>query len=298
MWGTLLENVGGVYQVLPDGGALPIEAALRGRLKQEARSGDRLVAGERVLIVEADDGGWTIESIEQRRSELLRADFTRHRPKVVAANVDRVFVVASTLGGATPGERVDRFLLLAEASQLPAYAIANKIDLPDGVGCAEALEARLAKSGYPVLRTSAQTGAGIAELRALLADGVSVFMGPSGVGKSSLLNAVAPGLSLRTGAVSEKWGGGRHTTVSARLVPVGTTGGWVVDTPGFSDATVWGLEGDGLTGAFPEFRPFASDCRFRGCSHRHEPQCAIREAVARGEVHPDRYASYVRLSEG
>jgi ribosome biogenesis GTPase len=297
VWGTLLENVGGVYRVRPDGEETPVEAALRGRIKQEARSGDRLVAGERVRIVQAPDGGWTVEATAPRRSELLRAGFTRHRAKVVAANVDRVFVVAAPLGGAPPGERVDRFLLLAEASRIPAIVLSNKVDLAEGEACAVSLEARLAGAGYPVLRTSAQSGAGIPELQALLGTGVSVFMGPSGVGKSSLLNAVAPGLELRTGAVSEKWGGGRHTTVSARLVPVGETGAWVVDTPGFSDATAWGLEGTELADAFPEFRPFAGACHFRGCSHRHEPKCAVRGALARGELHPQRYESYVKLSE-
>jgi ribosome biogenesis GTPase / thiamine phosphate phosphatase len=295
-WGILLENVGGIHRVRLDDGGHHVEASLRGRLKQEARAGDRLAAGERVHVVQAPDGGWTLESVAPRRSELLRADFTRHRPKVVAANVDRAFVVVAPLGGAIPGERADRFLLLAEASGIPAVLVLNKVDLPDGTLCAEVLEDRFSGSGYPLLRTSAQTGEGIDALRSYLSDGVSVLMGPSGVGKSSLLNAVAPGLELRTGAVSEKWGGGRHTTVSPRLVPVGDTGGWVVDTPGFSDATVWGLDPLELAEAFPEFRPYSPLCRFRGCSHRHEPGCAVRAAVEAGAIHPDRFANYERLA--
>ena len=294
MKGTLLASVGGVYRVLLDGADLPVDASLRGRLKQEVRGGERLVAGDRVDAVQAEDGGWTVEHVEARSSELLRAGLRGRKAKVVAANVDQAVVVASVLRPDLSEELVDRFLALAELSDLPAIVVANKVDLPGGEAVAERLQSRLAGTGYPVIRTSIVTGEGIPRLAEGLRGRTSVIMGPSGVGKSSLLNAVSPGLELRTGDVSQRRGGGRHTTVSARLVTL-VGGGWVVDTPGFSDVTAWDPDPAELARAFPEFRSRAGKCRFRGCRHLHEPGCAVKAAVDSGEVDAGRYASYCRM---
>jgi ribosome biogenesis GTPase / thiamine phosphate phosphatase len=296
MKGILLATVGGVYQVLPDGAGAPVDAFLRGRLKQEIRGGERLVAGDRVEVVQAEDGGWTVEAVEPRRSELLRAGLRGRKAKVVAANVDQAVVVASVLRPDLSEELVDRFLVLAELSDLPAIVVASKVELPGGAEVAQRLEARLAGAGYPLIRTSIVSGEGIPLLAERLRGRTSVIMGPSGVGKSSLLNTVSPGLELRTGDVSQRRGGGRHTTVSARLVEL-RGGGWVVDTPGFSDVMAWEPDPGELARAFPEFRSRSHACRFRGCSHLHEPGCAVKAAVEAGEVDAGRHASYRRMRE-
>jgi len=292
--GTLLEAVGGVYRVRPDGADEPVDAFLRGRLKQEIRTGERLVAGDRVGISRADDGTWTVERVAPRASELLRAGVGGRKAKVVAANVDQALVVVSALRPDLSEELVDRFLVLAELSELPALVVVNKMELEGAAEIAGRLESRLDGTGYDLFRTSALTGEGVPTLAGELREKTSVIMGPSGVGKSSLLNAVSPGLELRIGEVSLRRGGGRHTTVSARLVPL-AGGGWVVDTPGFSDVAAWDPDPRHLAWAFPEFRTRADDCRFRGCSHLHEPGCAVKEGVEAGEVDPGRYASYRRM---
>jgi ribosome biogenesis GTPase len=148
--------------------------------------------------------------------------------------------------------------------------------------------------GYPVVETSAVTGEGLEALRDLLCSGISVLMGASGVGKSSLLNAVEPGLGLRIGELSHKKGHGRHTTVSSRLIPL-ECGGLVADTPGFSDAGVWGAEQRQLEECFPDFHPFREECRFRACTHLHEPNCGVQSALARNEIAEKRFESYKSL---
>ncbi len=299
--GRLLETVGGVYRVLPDapgappGAVEPMEAFLRGRLKQEARTGDRLVAGDRVMASRGDDGTWTIDAVEPRRTELVRAGIRGRKAKVVAANVDRALVVVSLLRPDLRLELLDRFLLLAELSGLPAVVVLNKVDLPGAQAVAEEAEAHLQAAGYPVFRVSAETGEGVSALWARLREGTTVILGPSGAGKSSLLNAMAPGLELRTGEVSRRRGGGRHTTVSARLVSLGTGSGWVVDTPGFSDVAAFEPDPREVAGAFPEFRARAGACRFRGCTHLHEPGCSVQEGVEAGELPPGRLESYRRI---
>ncbi|TVP43815.1 MAG: ribosome small subunit-dependent GTPase A [Gemmatimonadales bacterium] len=292
--GTLLEALGGVYRVRPDGEETPVDAFLRGRLKQEIRTGERLVAGDRVAIARADDGTWTVERVAPRTSELLRAGVGGRKAKVVAANVDQALVVVSAVRPDLNEELVDRFLVLAELSELPVLVVVNKMEMEGAPEIARRLEARLDGTGYDVLRTSALTAEGVPKLAGELREKTSVVMGPSGVGKSSLLNAVSPGLELRIGEVSLRRGGGRHTTVSARLVPL-AGGGWVVDTPGFSDVAAWEPDPRHLAWAFPEFRARADDCRFRGCSHLHEPGCAVKEGVEAGEVDAGRYGSYRRM---
>jgi ribosome biogenesis GTPase len=283
-----------------------VEASLRGRLKREARTGDKVVIGDRIEVNTGPDGSVTVEEVLPRESQVVRRGPGGRRPKVVAANVDRLVAVASV---ARPDPRqplIDRLLVVGEANHLETLLVLNKVDLLPAVpardGEAE-LEARpealeladlYRAIGYPVLLTSAVTGEGLADLEAALTHGTSALAGLSGVGKSSLLNAIEPDLGLRTGELSHRQGRGRHTTVSARLIGL-RCGGFVADTPGFSDVGVWGVEPRDLGECFPEFSDFQGECRFRGCTHIHEPDCRVRAALEENRIHAGRYESYVGL---
>jgi ribosome biogenesis GTPase len=206
------------------------------------------------------------------------------------ANVDRIFVVTASREPAPVPSVLDRLLVLAEANDVTPALVVSKIDLDPGTE----LIARYRAAGYEVFPISAKLGLGLEAIRGWLPNHASVFTGPSGAGKSSLLNALEPGVALRTAAVSEKIGRGMHTTVSAVMIPL-SGGGWLVDTPGFSEVGLWGLEARGLAECFPEMRPLLGTCRFQDCRHVSEPGCGVRAAVADGRIHPDRYASYVLL---
>lgn len=293
MKGTVLRVGGGRYRVGLDDGRR-VEASLRGRLKLETRTGDRVVIGDRVRVEEAGEGTFAIEEVLPRRCEFVRRGPDDRRAKVVAANVDRLLVVVAAAEPDPSSLLVDRLLVLGEASEVEPVLVINKMDLEETGGRGSELAELYREVGYRILLTSARTGRGIEALRDLLCRGVSALVGPSGAGKSSLLNRVEPGLELRTGELSEKPRTGRHTTVTARLLELGC-GGRVADTPGFSDVGLWGVDPDELDLFFPEIAPRLEGCRFRRCSHLHEPGCAVREAVDRGEIDPRRWESYAEL---
>jgi ribosome biogenesis GTPase / thiamine phosphate phosphatase len=291
---TVLRSSGGVYDVQLEDGTVT-EASLRGRLKLEQRTGDRVVAGDIVEVSRQADGALTIESVASRRSELARrAPGHGRRAKVIVANVDRVVIVFAAAEPAPNRRLLDRFLVLAEANELEPLIVVNKTELVDD-DVVESLLAPYEAAGYATLRTSVKTGLNVAALRDQLCGSQSVVAGPSGVGKSSLLNAVQPGLGLRIGAVSEAVNKGQHTTVTARLIPL-ECGGHVADTPGLRELGLWGVEADELTACFPELARVADGCRFtRSCSHTHEPGCAVRAGVEAGEIDRERYESYCLL---
>jgi ribosome biogenesis GTPase / thiamine phosphate phosphatase len=290
---VVLSFVGGTYEIeLADGRTAA--AKLRGRLKLEQRTGERVVAGDRVEVRQHGDE-YTIESVEPRRSELARRAPGRggRRAKVLVANVDQVIVV---LAAAQPEPRLrllDRLLVLAEANALPAVIVINKIDLAEG----DDLRARFAAysaADYTLVFSSAVQGVGVDALADAVCGRESVLAGPSGVGKSSLLNALEPGLGLRIGAVSEAVGKGTHTTVSSHLIPL-RCGGYLADTPGLREVGLWGIDPSELPHLFPEFRGVAASCRFASCSHDHEPDCAVRAAVEEGAIDRARYESYLAM---
>jgi len=255
-----------------------------------------VTVGDHVRFLPAEARGDTpsegvIQSLLPRRSQLCRAN--EKRTHLIAANVDQVIVVTSTLMPPLKPSLVDRYLISASAGNMAAVICVNKIDLDeDGYG-AEVAE-RYRKIGYPALVTSTKTGQGFEELRAVLADKSSVFAGQSGVGKSTLLNAIQPGLKLRTGDVNVYTEKGCHTTTTAELIRL-DFGGYVVDTPGIRAFELAMVPLGELETHFVEFPPLIPQCKFSDCSHIHEVGCAIRAAMNRGEIDPDRYATYVRV---
>jgi ribosome biogenesis GTPase len=294
---TVLRSSGGVYDVELEDGTVA-EAVLRGRLKLEQRTGDRVVAGDIVEVSRHPDHSLTIEAVTPRRSQLARRapGGRSHKASVIVANIDRVILVFAAARPEPKARLLDRFLVLVEANALYALVVLNKVDLVSDDVAAGFL-APYEAAGYPTLRTCALTGLGVDALRAALCRARSVVTGPSGAGKSSLLNAVQPGLGRRVAAISEAVRKGRHTTVTAELIPL-TCSGYVADTPGLREVGLWGVEPQALAACFREFRPHTGACRFsRSCTHTHEPECAVRKAVDSGEIAHARYESYVILRE-
>ena len=313
--GTILGGTGGVWRVRTDAG-MELDASLRGRLKKSdygrreggairrdtvdaAGKGMKLAVGDRVRV-EQDERGevWAITEILPRRSRLARrAPGGGHGERVLAANVDQVVVVFAAARPDPHPRMLDRFLVIAEANDLAARIVINKVDLT-GEADAQARFAAYERMGYPVHYTSAKQQLGLGALRDSLAGRVSVLTGPSGVGKSSLMNALFPGLDLRVGEISESVNKGRHTTVGSHAHPLPAEGGgFLIDTPGLREVGLWSLPIERLDRCFPEFREFLEQCRFADCAHVSEPECAIRKALEDGRISAERYDSYLRLRE-
>jgi len=294
--GLIVRAQSGFFTVQTESG--PLTCQLRGRLKQGPRLGDIAAVGDRVQAARLADGTGMIESIEPRARSLVRLD---PRPRgiyqqVILANPDQAVFVFACANPSPHTRMLDRFLVIAEKQGLPAMVVANKLDLVDREE-AEATFGYYPALGYPVLYVSAKTGEGIELLRARLTGKVSALAGPSGVGKSSLLNAFQPGLGLAVREVGEATDRGRHTTNVRQLFPL-DGGGYVADTPGLRTLALWDTEPEELDGYFPEIAPRVAQCAFSDCTHSHEPGCAVRAAVEAGSVRPERYDSYLRLRSG
>jgi ribosome biogenesis GTPase len=313
--GIVASGTGGVWRVLAEDGC-EYDAVLRGRLKKSdtgRRAGGsirrntvaaasetmKLAVGDRVLL-ESDtrERAWAITEILPRKSRLARrAPGGGQGERILAANVDQVLVMFAAAKPEPHPRMLDRFLVIAEANDLAARIVINKVEL---VGEPQAREtfADYERAGYPVHFTSVKQGSGLDAVGQALVGRISVVSGPSGVGKSSLLNALFPGLGLRVAEISESVNKGRHTTVGAFLhrLPgeVGIAGA-VVDTPGLREIGMWELPIRELDRCFPEFRGLREDCRFADCSHIAEPRCAVREAVEKGAISRTRYESYAKL---
>lgn len=297
--GTVLRAQSGFFWIETEQEIL--ECTLRGRLKKDRQSSDIAVIGDVVEVLPTSPGHGAIEAVLPRRTKLARrAPFTRGvwKEDVLAANVEQVLLVFACASPEFSPRMLDRYLVLTESSELDPVIVANKVDL---VGEAQARElfALYERLNYPVLYTSATTGLGIEALRQRLAGRISVVTGRSGVGKSSLFNMVQPGLGLAVGEISAAVNKGRHTTRVAELIALNLPGGgYLADTPGIRELGLWRFPKEELGRCFREFRPFLGQCYFAGCSHIHEPDCAVRAALARGDIAPERYDSYVRLYEG
>ncbi len=305
--GLIIKEQSGFYWVAADDNQTYM-CQLRGRLKEEAKTSDIAAIGDRAMISLRREAGTdvlmgTIEHLAPRKSALSRALRTTgkrgagqaEREHVLIANADRALFVFAAAQPAPDLKMLDRLLVAGEKSAIGALLIVlNKIDL----GAPPALEAILAgyeRLGYRVLRASALYGDGVEELSSLLSDGISVFTGPSGVGKTSLLNCLQPGLGRQVKAVGSASQEGVHTTRDSALVPV--QGGYLADTPGIRSLAPWDIEPDELDAYFVDIARFVLDCKFSNCTHIDEPACAVRQAVKAGKIARHRYKHYLELRE-
>ncbi len=307
MMGTVSRVLPGQYQV-HTGQRMLTCTRLNVREKQSKKAvkqqAHELVVGDQVCLLETQPGIGQIVEVHPRRSQLVRRAVASRRgaatgAQVIAANVDQVVFVLAAANPEPHWNLLDRYLVSAHSTDLPALVCITKMDLVQGTGLERGLNAALdeyRRIGYSVVCTSSRDGYGVDDLQALLVGRTSVLFGSSGVGKTSLLNALSPGLGERVNAVNPVTGDGRHTTTTAQIFPLAW--GMIVDTPGIREFGLWDLDADSLDEYFPEMQPYLGRCRFRAnCSHTDEPGCAVRQAVAEGHISPRRFNSYLRLRE-
>lgn len=294
--GQVFRAQSGFYSVETGQGI--ITARLRGRLKRDRAEGDIIAVGDRVKISLTPEGTGMIEEIEPRERALVRLAPTARGvyQQVLLANLDQIVLVFAAAQPSPHLRMLDRFLVIAERQNIPPVIVANKVDLI-GLDQARDIFGLYGPLGYEVIYTSAKTGQGVEELRVRLAGKLSGLAGPSGVGKSSLLNAVQPNLGLIVREVSRSTEKGRHTTQVRQLYPL-DGGGYLADLPGLRTLALWDTEPEELDAYFVEIAPLVPYCQFNNCSHQNEPGCAVRAAVEAGKVHPERYESYLRLRFG
>lgn len=278
--GRIVRSLSGFYDVETDAGVITCRG--RGILRKE---GNSPLTGDLVEI-SVEHGKGMVDRILPRKNSFVR-------PAV--ANIDALVIFAANVNPITEPFLIDRVAAIAGDQNVPVYLCVNKCDLDPGADLARIYE----HAGFQVLRTSAETGSGVEELRELLKGKLTAFTGNSGVGKSSILNRLCPDLSLATGEVSEKLGRGRHTTRHVQLYSLGENT-YVADTPGFSSFDTDQMEvilKENLQYSFKDLGPYIGKCRFQDCTHRKEPGCAVREACEAGEIEKTRYESYLRLYE-
>ncbi|TDJ35262.1 MAG: ribosome small subunit-dependent GTPase A [Gammaproteobacteria bacterium] len=285
--GRVLVNYGRLCAVETDAGEI-VSCKLR-------RRPERPVCGDHVSWHEDGYGGGVIDAVEDRRNVFRKAD-AQGQPQIVAANLDQVFAVIAPKPEPS-AELVDRYLVAIHVLGLQPGIIANKQDLADAKDSAfTGIVDEFTELGYPVYPTSVKTGQGLEALRDAIGTGTAILVGQSGVGKSSLVNALIPNRDVRTGQLSSATGKGAHTTTTTTLYAL-PDGGELVDSPGVWEYGIWAMENDDIVKGFPEFQPLPDRCRFRNCRHVAEPDCAIREAVELGKINRRRWESYRRLMD-
>jgi ribosome biogenesis GTPase len=293
MHGLVIRSQSGFFTVETNAGEYICK--LRGRLLKGRRRGDVVAVGDRVQFTPVEHNTGMIEEVEPRKSMFSRLspEPQGEYEQILIANPDEIVLVFSCDKPAPRFGMLDRFLVIAEKNGVPAAIIANKTDLVD-IEQRENMFNRYSSLGYPVIFTSVKTKHGIEIFKDQLQGKISLLTGPSGVGKSSLLNAIQPDLGLQVRQVSQTTSKGRHTTVVRELFPL-EEGGYVADTPGLKALALFDIEPEELDAYFPEIKSRVAQCAFSNCTHVHEPKCAVREAVMSGDIHPDRYQSYVRI---
>lgn len=300
--GLVLKSTGKWYIVRPDAGP-DLRCSLAGRFRTHGlRSTNPVAVGDRVLFRRDNDseGLGAIVTIEVRKNHIVRkATRLSSNSHVLAANIDQAILVITPSQPRTSTGFIDRFLVSANAFDIPVILVFNKIDLYSKaeIEYVDALIELYQQIGHRCHRTSAITGSGTDWLKAVMHEKVSMIAGHSGTGKSALINAIEPGLRLRTGEISDFNLKGRHTTTFAEMHPL-SFGGYIADTPGIKEFGISSIEKNEIAGFFPEFFALLNQCRFYNCTHLHEPGCAVKESVDNQSISPSRYKSYLSIMKG
>jgi ribosome biogenesis GTPase / thiamine phosphate phosphatase len=301
MLGTVIRSTGSWYTVRLEDGTL-VECRLRGRIRTHGlKATNPVTVGDCVTVDHASgEGSAAITAISERRNYIIRRSVNLSRVShIIAANIDTAFVIASITSPRTSTGFIDRYLVTAQAYEIPAAIIFNKCDIyePEHTAMMDELVQVYTRIGYPCLITSAFRGDGIEELRSMMQGKTSLFAGHSGVGKSALINRLEPGLNLKTGNISDIHLKGKHTTTFAQMHPL-SFGGYIVDTPGIKEFGLIDFDKGELAMYFPEMLNLVTECQFYNCTHDHEPGCAVVAAVKRGEVSGERYRNYLNMLSG
>jgi ribosome biogenesis GTPase len=294
MQGLVVRSTAGFVDVRVDGDV--VQARMRGRLKNTPRTTDLCVIGDQVVVSRPDERSYVVVEVLPRKSRFSRRQPGRgpNKEDVLVANLDQLLITFCHGRPVLNTRLLDRFLVIAEHQHVQPVIVMNKADLREP---GDPTWQRTYESiGYPILTVSAGTGEGMDALTGALQGKISAFVGPSGVGKSSLINRILPGLDLNIASVSDHHGKGRHTTRVASLHAL-PRGGFLADTPGIRELGTWALPIEHLDQCFPELTAYREQCAFRSCSHTHEPGCAVVDALNEGVIDRERYESYERLRE-
>lgn len=297
--GTVVRAQSGFYYIRTHDGSI-VEASARGKLKlvrgdDKVTSKTLVVVGDRVRFMMGQAGRAVITEIEERHTKLARKAAFKDKEHVIVANIDQLAIVLAATQPPPRLRGLDRYLVIAEHNHIASVIVVNKVDLLEP-GVPDEVFGLYRDIGYPVIYTSAKRNIGIDALKAALVDKVTALAGPSGVGKSSLLNKVQPGLGQAVSEISEATGKGRHTTSAAELFPL-EEGGYIADTAGLREVGLWDMDEGEIAVGFREFHDYIPLCKFSGCLHKGDPGCAVRAAVDSGAIAPQRYESYLRLIE-
>lgn len=301
MNGLIIKSTGSWYDVLCDDKRI-VRCRMKGKFRISAiKTTNPVAVGDQVNVeLEADQDTGLITAIYPRKNYLIRRSINLSKQaQIIAANLDQAFLIVTLASPRTSLGFIDRFLVTAEAYNIPAVLVFNKLDLysEDGLEILAAYQAIYQRIGYPCYSTSAIKGTHINQIKDLLKNRTTLITGHSGVGKSTLINVLLPGFGLRTGHISDWSDKGKHTTTFAEMFPL-PFGGYLIDTPGIRELGVIDIEKQELGHFFPEIRQRMNQCKFHNCRHIHEPGCAVLEALEQGNMEPSRYESYLSIYHG